>query len=172
MIMYIDVKEKDLWKIFTTDKRIVILTDAPKEFHNGDGVYYLMKQLQKIYGSDLCSFQKFDERFDKIEDFDIILKTGYNFDGNRLICIHLFEYDKKKETLTMDRQKSWKIVTDYEFVHSFKKTIVKCIRGFDGLREHILWTMGKNSCNRFWGDSIAENFGISPLFETERIKSA
>lgn len=162
------MKKENLWKIFTTDKSVVVLTDCPKEYD----VYRLMKQLQKIYGSELCSTQKFDERFDKIENFDIILKTGYNLDGNRLICIHLFEYDRKKETVTLDRQKSWKIIEDREFVYSIKKTIMKCIRGWNGFREHILWTMGKDSCDTFWGDAIAEKFGLSPIFENDRLKSA
>lgn len=156
---------KDYWKIFTTDKSIVILTDCPK----GYDVYKLMKPLQKIYGSNLCSTQKFDERFDKIEDFNIILRTGYNLDGNRLLSVHLFEYDKKEETVTMDHQKTWKIVEDHEFVYSFKKTIMKCIRGWNGFREHILWTMGRDSCCTFWGDSIARTFGLSPIMGNDRL---
>lgn len=162
------MKKEDLWKIFTTDKSVMILTDCPKEYD----VYKLMKPLQKYFGWELCSTQKFDERFDKIEDFDIILRTGYNIDGNRLLSVHLFEYDKEKETVTMDRQKTWKIVEDREFVYSIKKTIMKCIRGWNGFREHILWTMGKDSCWTFWGDTIAKDFGLSPIMGTDRKEAA
>ena len=41
------MKNEDLWKIFTTDKSVMILTDVPRNFRNGDGAYFLMKQLQK-----------------------------------------------------------------------------------------------------------------------------
>ena len=157
---------KDFWKIFTTDESVMILTDCPK----GYDVYKLMKPLQKIYGSDLCSTQKFDERFDKIEDFNIILRTGFNLDGNRLISVHLFEYDKDKNEITMDNQKVWEIVEDSEFVYSIKKTILKCMRGWNGFREHIIWTMGEDSCCRYWGDEIAKNFNLSPIMETDRSK--
>ena len=163
---------KDFWKIFTADKSVMVLTFVPKEFRNGDGVYFLMKNLQKIYGAELCSMQKFDERFDKIEDFDIILRTGYNLDLNRLICVHLFEYDKKSEKMTLDRQKSWKIVEDSEFVYSFKQTIVKCMDGWSGFRKHIIWTMEANTCCHFFGDEFADKFKLSPIMETDRRKTA
>lgn len=159
---------KDFWKIFTTDKSVMILTFAPQ----GYDVYRLMKSLQDIYGSDLCSTQKFDERFDKIEDFDIILRTGYNLDGNRLICAHLFEYDKKSKKMTLDRQKSWRIVEDNEFVYSFRQTIVKCMDGWNGFRKHVLWTMDINTPTHFFGDEFANKFGLLPIIETDRKKSA
>lgn len=150
---------KDYWKIFTTDKSVMILTDCPK----GYDVYKLMKPLQKIYGAELCSTQKFDERFDKIEDFDIILRTGYNLDGNRLISAHLFEYDKEKNVLKVDNKKFYKIVDDYDFVYSIGKKFLKCKNGWNGFRKHILWTMGDDSCCRFWGDAQFGEQDIIPL---------
>ena len=158
---------KDYWKIFTTDKSIVILTDVPNEYHNGDGVYILMKQLQKIYGSNLCSFQKFDESSDKIEDFNIILRTGYNIDGNRLLCAHLFDYDPKTEILLVDNTKSLRMKEDHEYVYRVQKTQIKCIDGWNGLRKHILWTMGRDACWTFWGDS---QFGEQNIISLERKK--
>ena len=144
------MKKEDLWKIFTTDKSVIILTDCPKEYD----VYRLMKPLQKIYGAGLCSTQKFDERFDKIEDFDIILRTGYNLDGNRLISCHLFEYDKENNSLKVDNKKSFKIVENRDgYVYRIQKTQIKAERGWKGFREHILWTMGKDSCWSHWGDA-------------------
>lgn len=146
---------KDYWKIFTTDKSVIILTDCPK----GYDVYKLMKPLQKVYSSELCSTQKFDERFDKIEDFDIILRTGYNLDGNRLISAHLFEYDKEKNVLKVDNKKFYKIVDDYDFVYSIGKKFIKCQNGWNGFRKHILCTMGDDSCWRHWGDAqFGESF--------------
>jgi hypothetical protein len=151
---------KDFWKIFTTDKSIVILTDCPK----GYDVYRLMKPLQKIYGSNLCSTQKFDERFDKIEDFNIILRTGYNLDGNRLISAHLFEYDKEKKILTVDNKKKLKVVYDFDgYVYRIMKTQIKCQDGWNGLRKLIIGTMGRDSCWTFWGDSQFGNQEIIPL---------
>ena len=144
---------KDFWKIFNSDKSVMILTDCPRTFKDGEGVYFLMKCLQKIYGQDLCSIQKFDERFDKIEDFDIILRTGYNLDGNRLISVHLFEYDRKKNELTVDRGKPRSIEIDYEYTYQIRKTLIRAVDGWDGLRKHILWTMGDDSCYRHFGDS-------------------
>lgn len=155
----------DLWKIFTTDKSIVILTDVPRNYHNGDGVYILMKQLQEIYGNNLCSTQKFDERFDKIEDFNIILKTGYNLDGNRLICAHLFDFDPKTNLLLVDNTKSLRMKEDNEFVYRIQKTQIKCIDGWNGLRKHILWTMGRDTCWTFWGDA---QFGEQNIISLER----
>lgn len=151
---------KDFWKIFTTDKNIVILTDCP----NGYDVYKLMKPLQKIYGSNLCSTQKFDERFDKIENFNIILRTGYNLGGNRLISAHLFDYDPKTNFLLVDNEKSFRIIEDSDgFVYRIMKTRIKCQDGWNGLRKHILWTMGRDSCWTFWGDSQFGNQEIIPL---------
>lgn len=150
---------KDYWKIFTTDKSVMILTDCPKSYD----VYKLMKPLQKIYGAELCSTQKFDERFDNIENFDIILRTGYNLDGNRLISAHLFEYDKEKKVLRVDNNKLFKIIEEYGVVYSIGKKFIKCADGWNGFRKHILWTMGEDSCWRHWGD---EQFGkqeIIPL---------
>ncbi len=129
---------KDFWKIFNSDKSVMILTDCPK----GYDVYRLMKPLQKIYGADLCSTQKFDERFDKVEDFDIILRTGYNIDGNRLICAHLFEYDRVSKQLKVDNDKVYKILPDYDgYVYRIQKTQIKAQDEWDGLRKQILWTM-------------------------------
>jgi hypothetical protein len=151
---------KDFWKIFTTDKSIVILTDCPK----GYDVYRLMKPLQKIYGSGLCSTQKFDERFDKIEDFNIILRTGYNIDGNRLISAHLFEYDKEKKILTVDNKKKLKVIYDFDgYVYRIMKTQIKCQDGWNGFRKFILGTMGRYSANAFWGDFQFGNQEIIPL---------
>ena len=151
---------KDYWKIFTTDKSIVILTDCPK----GYDVYKLMKPLQKIYGSNLCSTQKFDEKFDKIEDFNIILRTGYNLDGNRLISAHLFDYDPKTNLLLVNNTKSFRIMEDSDgYVYRIMKTQIKCQDGWNGLRKHILWTMGRDSCWTFWGDSQFGNQEIIPL---------
>ena len=144
---------EDFWKIFNSDKSVMILTDCPNTFKDGDGVYFLMKHLQPIFGSDLNGFQKFDERFDKIEDFDIILRTGYNLDGNRLISVHLFEYDRKKNELTVDRGKPRRIEIDYEYTYQIRKTLIRAVDGWDGLRKHILWTMGDDSCYRHFGDS-------------------
>lgn len=144
---------KEFWKIFNSDKSVVILTDCPNNFKDGDGIYFLMKQLQPIFGSDLNGFQKFDERFDKIEDFDIILRTGYNLDGNRLISVHLFEYDKKENKLTVDRGKARRIEEDSEYTYKIGKTLIKAADGWNGLRKHILWTMGDNSCDRHFGDA-------------------
>lgn len=145
---------KDYWKIFNSDKSVMILTDCPNTFKNGDGVYFLMKHLQPIFGSDLNGFQKFDERFDKIEDFDIILEAAYNIDGNRLIGANLFEYDKVKNELKIDLGKPREIELDHEFVYQIKKTKIKAQDGWQGFREHILWTMGVKSCWPTWGRSI------------------
>lgn len=144
---------KDFWKIFNSDKSVMILTDCPNNFKDGDGVYFLMKRLQQFFGDDLNGFQKFDERFDKIEDFDIILQTGYNLDGNRLIAVHLFEYDRKKNELTVDREKPRRIEIDYEYTYYFRKTFIRAVDGWGGLRKHILWTMGDTSCYRHFGDN-------------------
>lgn len=157
---------KDYWKIFNSDKSVVILTDVPSSYE--DGVYRLMKSLQNIYGHELCSYQKFDERFDKIEDFNIILRTGYNLDGNRLLSAHLFEYDPKTQKVTVDRKRAWKIVEDREYVYSIKFSTMKCIDGWDGFRRHILWTMGDDSCWRFWGDA---QFGKQELVPLQRISA-
>lgn len=143
---------KDFWKIFNSDKSVMILTDCPNTFKNGDGVYFLMKHLQGIYGDDLNGMQKFDERFDKIEDFDIILRTGYNIDGNRLISVHLFEYDRKKNELTVDREKPRRIEIDYEYTYYICMTFIRAIDGWDGLRRFILRTMGETSCCPQWGN--------------------
>lgn len=157
---------KDYWKIFTTDKSIMILTDVPKEYCDGDGVYILMKQLQEIYGQNLCSFQKFDEENDKVEDFNIILKTGYNLDGNRLICAHLFDYDPKSNLLLVDNKKSFRIKETWDgFVYKIQKTQIHAQDGWNGLRKHILWTMGKDSCWTFWGDA---QFGEQNIIALQR----
>ena len=145
---------KDYWKIFNSDKSVMILTDCPNTFKGGDGVYFLMKCLQKIYGQDLCSMQKFDERFDKIEDFDIILEAAYNIDGNRLIGANLFEYDKAKNELKIDLGKPRKIELDFEFTYKIMKTRILAIHGWDGLRKFIVGTMGRSSCWTTWGRSM------------------
>lgn len=158
---------KDYWKIFNTDKSVVVLTDVPKNYRNGDGVYHLMKCLQKVYGNDLCSFQKFDERFDKIEDFNKILRTGYNFDGNRLLSAHLFEYDEEKSIIRVDRDKGRKLCENHNgYVYQIRKTKISAQYGWDGFRSHILWTMGEDSCYRHWGDT---QFGKQNIVPTENI---
>ena len=154
---------KDYWKIFNADKSVMILTDVPKTYHNGYGAYNLCHHLQKVYGYGLCSIQKFDERFDKIEDFDIILRTGYNLEGNRLISAHLFEYDKEKKTLRVDNNKVFKIIADSEYTFSIGKKFIRCIGEWNGLRKHILWTMGDDSCWRHWGDAQFGKQDIIPL---------
>lgn len=131
------METKNFWKIFNGDKSVVILTYVAPEYADGDGVYKMMKKLQKVFGSDLNGYQKFDERFDKIEDFDRILRINFNVWGTRLCYANLFEYDKETETVTIDRQISRKVVEDYEYTYSFKKTIVRCINGWDGLRKHL-----------------------------------
>lgn len=157
---------KDYWKIFTADKSIMILTDVPQEYCNGNGVYVLMKQLQEIYGSNLCSFQKFDEKIDKVEDFNIILKTGYNVEGNRLICAHLFDYDPASNLLLVDNKKSFRIIETWEWiVYKIKKTQIYAYDGWNGLRKHILSTMGKDSCWTFWGDA---QFGEQNIIALQR----
>lgn len=151
---------KNFWKIMGGGH--TILTDCPNTFKDGDGVYYLMKRLQQIYGTKLCGFQKFDDRFDKIEDFDTILKTGFNLDGNRLISCHLFEYDKDKNEVTINRGKPREMEVDYEYAYRITKKRIGAKDGWDGLRRHILWTMGEDSywrtmgedsCWRTWGDN-------------------
>ena len=106
-----------------------------------------------------------DERFDKIEDFNIILKTGYNLDGNRLICAHLFDFDPKTNLLLVDNTKSLRMKEDNEFVYRIQKTQIKCIDGWNGLRKHILWTMGRDTCWTFWGDA---QFGEQNIISLER----
>lgn len=145
---------KDYWKIFKSDKSVMILTDCPNTFKGGDGVYFLMKCLQKIYGQDLCSMQKFDEKLDKIEDFDIILEAAYNIDGNRLIGANLFEYDKGKNELKIDLGKPLRIERDYEYTYQIRKTFIRAIDGWDGLRKFIVGTMGRSSCWTTWGMSM------------------
>lgn len=145
---------KDFWKIFNSDKSVMILTDCPNNFKNGDGVYFLMKHLQPIFGSDLNGFQKFDDKFDKIEDFDIILEAAYNIDGNRLIGVNLFEYDKVKNELKIDLGKPREIELDFEFTYKIMKTKILAIHGWDGLRKFIVGTMGRSSCWTTWGMSM------------------
>lgn len=156
---------KHFWKI-TGEDGLVILTDVPPTYRNGDGVYFLMKELQKIYGPHLCGQQKFDGRFDKLRDFDIILKTGYNLSGTRLISAHLFEYDKEKGILTVNRSKSFRIVQDWKYTYQIQKTQIRCIDGWNGLRKFILGTMGDTSCDSNWGDS---QFGEQKIIPLDRI---
>lgn len=144
---------KDFWKIFNADKSVMILTDCPNTFKDGDGVYYLMKRLQQIYGAKLCGSQKFDDRFDRIEDFDTILKIGFNLDGNRLISAHLFEYDKKENSVRIDLGRGRMIVQDYEYTYQIRKTIIRAIDGWNGLRRFIVESMGDDSPWRTWGDA-------------------
>lgn len=141
---------KDYWKIFDSLHGHVVLTDCPKTHRLGG----IMKSLQEVYGWKMNGQQKFDERFDKIEDFDIILRTGYNLDGTRLVSSHLFEYDKKTNTLKVDNRKTFKIVENNDgYVYRIQKTQIKSENGWDGFRKHILWTMGDDSCWRHWGDA-------------------
>ena len=152
---------ENFWKIFNGDKSVMVLTYVSPEYANSDGVYRLMKKLQKVFGSDLCGYQKFDERFDRIEDFDRILKVNFNVWGTRLIYANLFEYDKDSDSVTIDRQTSRKIVVDHEFTYSFKKTILKCIGGWNGFRKHL--------CD--WQNFSVNEFGFlgtSPIIETDK----
>ena len=158
---------KDYWKIFNSDKSVMILTNCPNTFKDGDGVYFLMKHLQGIYGDDLNGMQKFDERFDKIEDFDIILRTGYNLDGNRLIAVHLFEYDRKKNELTVDRGKARRIEEDGEYTYFIRKTYIKAVDGWDGLRNFIVGTMSRSSCWTTWGRSMFGKDLLEKYFKEE-----
>lgn len=147
------IDTKDYWKVSNGSE--VILTFAAPEY----GIDKLLTKIQSVIGKDFCSFQKFDERFDKIEDFDNIFRTGFNYSGTRLLTAHLFEYDSKKNVLTVDRKRSWKIVRDYEFTYSILSTIIKCIGEWEGLRRHILWTMCADTCWTFWGDAqFGESF--------------
>lgn len=132
------MKQENFWKIQDTHNNVVILTYVPEEYGNGDGVYKLMKKLQKVFGQTLCGFQKFDPEFDKIEDFNIVLRVNYNIWGNRLISATLFEYDKEKNIVTIDRQQRRKVVENWEYTYSFKcKPLLKCIGGWEGFRKHL-----------------------------------
>lgn len=142
---------KNFWKIMGGGQ--LILTDCPNTFKDGDGVYYLMKCLQQIYGEELCGFQKFDGRFDKIDDFNTILKTGFNLDDNRLISCHLFEYDKDKNEVTINRGEPREMEVDYEYAWRITKKKVGAMDGWVGFRKNVLWTMGEDSCWRTWGDN-------------------
>ena len=158
---------KDFWKIFNSDKSVMILTDCPRTFKDGEGVYFLMKCLQKIYSQDLCCIQKFDERFDKIEDFDIILEAAYNIDGNRLIGANLFEYDKVKNELKIDLENPRRIERDYEYTYQIRKTFIRAIHGWDGLRNFIVGTMGRSSCWTTWGMSMFGKELLEKYFNEE-----
>lgn len=158
---------EDFWKIFNSDKSVMILTDCPNTFKNGDGVYFLMKHLQPIFGSDLNGFQKFDERFDKIEDFDIILEAAYNIWGNRLIGANLFEYDKGKNELKIDLENPRRIERDYEYTYQIRKTFIRAIDGWDGLRNFIVGTMGRSSCWTTWGRSMFGKDLLEKYFKDE-----
>ena len=53
------------------------------------------------------------------------------------------------------RTKIVKVVNDtsYKWSYKIQKTQIKAERGWKGFREHILWTMGKDSCWSHWGDA-------------------
>lgn len=140
---------------------VTILTYVPAEYGNGDGAYKLMKKLQKVFGPTLCSYQKFDEKFDKIEDFDTILRVDYNIWGERLICATLFEYDKKTNILTINRQQKREVFTSWEFTYKFSiRNSLYSIRGWEGFRKHL--------CD--WQNFSINEFGFlgtTPLVELD-----
>ena len=132
------MRTENFWKIMDITNNVTVLTFVPKEYGNGDGVYKLMKKLQKVFGPTLCSCQKYDERFDRIEDFDVILRVHYNLRGERLIQADLFEYDKETETLTINRQQKRRVYHSNTFVYSFRtRGCVYAMNGWDGLRRHL-----------------------------------
>ncbi len=152
------MEKENFWKIFNSDKSVVILTHVAKEYD----VNKIVKKLQKVFGDDLCSFQKFDERFDKIEDFDIILRTSYNVWGNRLISATLFEHTKENDDdfVTINKQKTFRIIPDSEFTYKFLKRTIKASHCWDGFRRHLCQWM--NFCPGEF-DSLT----LDPIIELE-----
>lgn len=132
------MKTENFWKIMDTTNGVTVLTYVPKAYCNGDGIYRLMKKLQKVFGSTMNGYQKYDEHHDRLENFNTILRVHYNLWEERLIDATLFEYDPETEQLTVDRQLTRKVVRDWEYTYSWKKTIVKCIDGWNGLRKHLM----------------------------------
>lgn len=129
---------ENFWKIQDITNKVTVLTYVPQEYGNGDGAYKVMKKLQKIFGTTMCSCQKFDERFDNINDFDTILRVNFNVWGERMIEAWLFEFDKENNSVTIDRQTSRKFVEDWEYTYSFRQTIIKAIGGLKGFKKHLL----------------------------------
>lgn len=161
-------KMNNFWKIFNWDSSVCVLTYVPDEYFDKDGVYKLMKQLQKVYGYKLSGYQKFDERFDKAESFNRILRTSYNLDGNRLICAHLFDFNPETNELVVDNAKKYKIVDgEFGYVYRVRKNTIKT--DWDTFRRHILWTMGEESCMPFWGDEL---FGEQKIIQLDKSKRA
>ncbi len=101
---------ENFWKIMDTTNGVTVLTYVPKAYCNGDGVYRLMKKLQKVFGSTMNGYQKYDEHHERLEDFNTILRVYYNLWEERLIDATLFEYDPETEQLTVDRQLTRKVV--------------------------------------------------------------
>lgn len=156
---------KNFWKISNSDRSVEILTYVPSEYHNGDGVYPLMKQLQKIYGWELCTTQMFDERFDKLESFNTILRTAFNLDGTRLICANLFDYNPKTNVLRVD-DKDYKITEkETDYIYRVKKKSIAT--NWDTFREQIVWTMGERSCWPFWSEEV---FGEQNIIQLDKLK--
>ena len=155
---------ENFWKIMDTTNGVTVLTYVPMAYQNGDGVYRLMKKLQKVFGSTMNGYQKFDEHHDRLEDFNTILRVHYNIWEERLIDATLFEYDPETESLTVDRQLTRKMVRDWEYTYSWKKTIVKCIDGWNGLRKHLM---------EWQNFSIGEYkfLGTTPLIELDVVKT-
>lgn len=155
------MEKENFWKIFNDDKSVMILTFVPKEYGNGDGAYKLMKKLHKVFGPTLCGYQKFDERFDKIEDFDTILRVNYNIWGERLISATLFEYDKETQNVCIDRQQTRKVFESWEYTYQFSiPNSLYAIDGWNGFRRHL--------CG--WQNFAVNEFGMlgtSPLIELD-----
>lgn len=154
------METSNFWKIQDTASNTVVLTYVPQEY----GIERLVKKLEPIFGQSSCSCQKFDDSIDKIEDFDTILRVNYNISGTRLVSATLFEYDKEKGTLTIDRQQTRKVVTDYEYTYSFLRTMLRAVGGWDGFRTHL--------CR--WQNFAVNEFSFlstTPLVELDPFKS-
>lgn len=151
------------WKIMGNG--VTVLTYIAPEYNDGDGVYAIMKKLQRVYGPGLCSTQKYDPQRDKIEDFNTILRTVFNLDGNRLIAAELFEYDRKTNKVTINRQQTYAVREKYGYTYSFRTTYVGCDGGWAGLRRFLL----------SWMDFCSNEFGclnLTPIIELETLKAA
>ena len=123
-----------LWKIIDAQNDVTVLTYVPSEYD----VCKIMYKLQAVFGKTLDSFQKFDERFEKIEDFDKILRASYNIDGNVLISAWLFEYDADKNVVTVDRQRNFRMIEKFGWVQRFTKTTLTAAWGWQGFSKHLI----------------------------------
>lgn len=166
------MKMENFWKIFI-DNQTKILTYVPSEYKNGDGVYHIMKQLQKIYGWRLNGYQKYSEMIvngkplDSIDDFNIILRTGYNVWGTRLISAHLFHYNPDSERILVDNNKIYKVdVCSPEYVYKVQKKQILANNGWRGFREYIVKSMGDDCAWSHWGDAI---FGEQKIITLDRL---